>query len=45
MFEGLNSSRVVFLANPKGICYDINEQKLQKTESGDAYGKNHQLYH
>ena len=45
MIEGLNSSLVVFLANPKGICYDINERKLQKTESGDAYGKNHQLYH
>ena len=45
MIEGLNSSLVVFLANHKWICYDINKQKLQKTESGDAYGKNHQLYH
>ena len=45
MIEGLNSSLVVFLANHKGICYDINEQKLQKAELGDAYGKNHQLYH
>ena len=45
MIEGLNSSLVVFLANPKGICYDINKRKLQKTESGDAYGKNNQLYH
>ena len=45
MIEGLNSSLVVFLANHKGICYYINERKLQKAELGDAYGKNHQLYH